>query len=78
MTRAWVPLPVAFLPQLPLQAAWAGRILPLRTVTFTPVDFSKGFNAVAKPVASPPENSFHDRDTAADFEEAPPQVHSTR
>jgi hypothetical protein len=29
-----------------------------RTVTFIPVSFSKGFNAVAKPVASPPENSF--------------------
>jgi hypothetical protein len=32
---------------------------PLRTVTFIPVFASKGFSAVAKPVASAPENSFH-------------------
>jgi hypothetical protein len=37
-----------------------GRLEPaLRTVTLIPVFFSKGFSAVAKPVASPPENSFH-------------------
>jgi hypothetical protein len=37
-----------------------GRLEPaLRTVTLIPVSFSKGFSAVAKPVASPPENSFH-------------------
>jgi hypothetical protein len=32
---------------------------PFRTVTFIPVFASKGFSAVAKPVASAPENSFH-------------------
>jgi hypothetical protein len=31
----------------------------LRIVTFIPVLLSKGFSAVAKPVASAPENSFH-------------------
>jgi hypothetical protein len=31
----------------------------LRTVTFTPVFVSNGFSAVANPVASAPENSFH-------------------
>ena len=43
---------------------------PLRTVTFIPVFLSKGFSAVAKPVASAPENSFQTETDPPIFAEA--------